>query len=253
MQNTLKIRAENLGAILSLPECSQTRTIERMSDSAPMPPQPPENVPTAAHAAPGERPDGEGTTGQRQKGKRKPNAMVRVARTVHALAALADGSAANKREAAQMMGIHPSNLQPGRIADSLASQHAPSLLSIDPLDVTIAHEGVRVSFRDILSMGMQTALVELAKLKPHIGKMDKTQREAFRQIKDWLTMCRENGLWKSPVAAPQIPGLPIAAPELADEDIQGSAAWYLRNMNRHREPEGATECGGITPAIPASA
>lgn len=253
MQITLRIRGEIHASIQDLPECSQTRTIERMSESAPNAPEPPENVPTAAHTAPGASQGGESSTGTRQKGKRKPNAMVRVARTVHAMTALADGSVANKREAAELVGIGVQSLTPARIAEAMASPHAHGLLSIDPLDITATHEGVRVSLRDVLSKGMEAAIATLASLRPLVGKMDKTQREAFRQAKDWLQLCRDNGLWKTPVGMPTLPGLPIAAPEPEDEDTPGSAAWYLRSMNRHQEKEGATECGGIAPAPVVSA
>lgn len=251
-QNTLRIREDFHALIQTCRNAASRAPLERMSENAASQPQPPENVPTATHSAPGMQPEPDGSAGKGQKGKRRPNAMVKTARVVHAMTALAEGSAANKREAAEMMGLSPTALTPANLAETLSSHHASSLLSIDPLDITAAHEGVRVSLRDVLSKGMESAIETLASLRPLVGKMDKAQREAFRQARDWLALCRENGLWKTPVGVPQLPGLPIAAPEPADEDTPGSAAWYLRNMNRHREPAGATECGGIAPAIPAS-
>lgn len=200
------------------------------------------------------------TAGMPPKPERKGsrNTLVQASRVIQAVTNLATGKAKSKQQAAEQAGVSVSALLPGHLATVFSSHHASSLLSIDPLDVTGLVEGKRMSLREALSGGMESAISTIGTLRAKVGKLSKDEREALSQAERWMRMCRENGLWKTPLAAPTgNAGMPIAPREQQEHEIEGSAPWYLRDMSRHQPRDGTTECGGIaapepiTPSIPA--
>lgn len=241
MQKMLRIRRKILPTGTSLRNPGKRQSIGGMDSSPAHDPETPEDTAqeeTATTPRPSVPTPPEPT---RQKRAGSRNTLVQTARVVHALTDLAGGKVSGKAEAAQRAGISVSSLTPQHLANTLSSNHARSLLSIDPLDVTAEYEGKRVSLRQVLSQGMEGAIRTIAEKQAKVGKLNREERESLKQAKDWLDMCRSNGLWKEPVAA----GLPIAPREVPAEDEEGSAEWYLRNMHSHKAPEEGTEYGGI--------
>lgn len=190
---------------------------------------------------------------EKHKRRGTTNTLVHTARVIHAMTDLAAGKVSGKREAAEKHGLGPTALNPSHVHSVLQSHHAPVLLSIDPLDVTGSVEGKRMSLRDALAGGMEAAIATIGTLRAKIGKLTKVERESLNQAKDWLRMCRENGLWKTPINAPNGGGLmPIAPREPQDHEVEGSAPWYLKDMRANSQPEGSTDYGGITVPDPVS-
>lgn len=186
-----------------------------------------------------------------RKGSR--NTLVQASRVLQAVTSLATGKAKTKAHAAQLAGVSPQALMPSNLATVLNSHHVSGLLSLDPLDVTGLVEGKRMSLRDALSGGMESAISTIGTLRAKVGKLSKDEREALTQAERWLKMCRENGLWRTPVNVPAGGIMPIAPREPEEHEIEGSAPWYLRDMSRHQPKEGSTELGGIPAPDPVSA
>lgn len=180
------------------------------------------------------------------------NTVTHAAGVVAALHAMQSGEAANKTEAAQKAGIHPGSLQPGALARVSRNPLMRSLVKTDPLDITAEIEGKRVSMREALSKGAESAVRTLGTLAPRLGTLNKAETEQVRQCKMWLDLARNMGLFRE-MDAPTLPG-ELSGLINGDEEHgpdEGSVEWYLLHGNTHAQPPGLLTVVPSTNPIPS--
>lgn len=119
-----------------------------------------------------------------------------VAAVMEALELLSSGRAASKKEAAEMVGIHPHSLETSALQLTFAT--APEFkadTSVGLLDIVHEGNGQAESVRQSLSRGVVAAAAVLGRVAGRIGGLSKEDKEALKQARDWLNLCRESGLW----------------------------------------------------------
>ena len=129
----------------------------------------------------------------RGEGKGHP---AHIAAIMDALELLSSGRASSKREAAEMVGIHPTSLETSALQIAFAT--APEFktdASVGLLDVVHEGNGNAESVRQSLSRGVVAAAAVLGRVAGRVGVLTKDEKESFKQARDWLNLCRESGLW----------------------------------------------------------
>jgi hypothetical protein len=122
-----------------------------------------------------------------------------------ALELLSSGRAKSKAEAASIAGISVGTLSPQSLSVLFAS--APEFAQTNEvglLDIVHDGNGQAESVRQSLSRGVVAAAGVLGRVAGRVGSLDRDDKEALKQARDWLSLCRESGLW----AANNGPALP---------------------------------------------
>ena len=154
-----------------------------------------------------------------------------VAAIMDALELLSTGKAKSKLEAAAMVGISPSALTPQNLAISFKT--APEFAAPDSfslLDVVHEGNGCAESVRQSLSRGVVAAAAVLGRVAGRVGALSKEDKEALKQARDWLSLCRESGLWAQD-RSQSLPGELRDASVDHELDLLGVDRW-LRDHGR---------------------
>lgn len=141
-----------------------------------------------------------GNKGDERKRVRSPkrDCPQKVAAVLDALELLSSGRAKNKLEACAMAGLPPSALSPEQL--NILFRTAPEFKQtseVSLLDILHDGNGTPESVRQSLSRGVVAAAAVLGRSAARVGELTKDERESLKQARDWLTLCREAGLWQA--------------------------------------------------------
>lgn len=181
----------------------------------------------------GTKGDRAGNKGEERKRARseKRDCPQKVAAVLDALELLSSGRAKNKLEACAMAGLAPSALSPEQL--NILFRSAPEFKQtseVSLLDILHDGNGAPESVRQSLSRGVVAAAAVLGRCAAKVGSLNRDEVASLKQARDWLTLCREAGLWQ----ADKITALPG---ELRDSganhelDLLGVDKW-LRDHSR---------------------
>lgn len=167
----------------------------------------------------------------RPPGVGRRDSAGKVAAIMQALELIKSGRVGSKAEAASLVGLHVAELHPARLAETFAiSPEFRNSSASDLLAIVHDGNGKPETARQSLERGVVAAVAVLGRHAGRIGELSRDEVASVKQARDWLTLCRECGLWADDRGA-NLPGELRDSSQSAELDLAGVDA-YLRAHNR---------------------
>ena len=167
----------------------------------------------------------------RPPGVPRRDSAGKVAAIMQAMELIKSGRVGSKAEAASLVGLHVAELHPARLAETFAI--SPEFRNSSASDLlSIVHEGngKPETARQSLERGVVAAVAVLGRYAGKIGELSRDEVASIKQARDWLTLCRECGLWADD-RGQNLPGELRDSAQSAELDLAGVDA-FLRAHNR---------------------
>ena len=180
----------------------------------------------------------------RPPGVGRRDSAGKVAAIIQALDLIKSGRVQSKAEAAALVGIPAADLAPSALQELFAI--APEFngkMGSDLLSIVHEGNGKPETARQSLERGVVAAVAVLGRHAGRIGDLSRDEAASIKQARDWLTLCRECGLWADD-RGQSLPGELRDSSQSAELDLAGVDA-FLRAHNR-RDGMGQTAAKVLT-------